>query len=188
MGAIADVTSEFKSAGKPEKVMIVVGVIAVAGVAYYIYKYKQATGSQQGVQAGQPGGSQVAGYPMAGNTPVIPGGVNPLYDPAGNLIAFQNPLVNTGLIPGQPVPQPAPSPTPGNWYTNILGSLGYGTKIRAGGSDANGERFWIGQTGNAANQLFYAPTGSKINYGAQGRVWITPPGGTQQLLTGPGQV
>lgn len=185
MGAISDVTSEFKQAGPKEKAMIVIGVIGVAGVAYYIYAKRQASSVSQGTLANSPGGSQAAGYPLAGGTPVIPSGVNPIFDPAGNLIAFQNPgsTPPPPSPPGNP-PPPVPSGNPANWFTNFLGSIGYGTQIRPGGTDVNGQRFWIG-SGNS--NFFYAPVGSTIQQGAQGRIWITPKGGTQQLLTGPGQ-
>jgi hypothetical protein len=181
MGAIADVTSEFKGAKKPEKVMIVIGVLAVAGVAYYVYRYKQATATQQGVPTSTGVASSLpTGYPVTGQnqTPTIPFGVNPIFDPSGNLIAFQNPGPGGGSPPVTTPSQPA------NWFTNFLGNVGYGTKITAGGVDTNGQRFWLG---NGNSSFFYAPVGSKLNYGAQGRIWLTPPGGTQQLLTGPGQ-
>lgn len=177
MGVFSEVTDEFKKAGNKERVLIVLGVAGVAGVAYYLYTH-QVSGAAQGTQAGPPA-SQQAGYPTVGpnGTPVIPGGVTPIYDPSGNLVAFQNPLVNNGPVPG-------PGGTPNNWYTSLLGTVGYGAQIKPGGIDNLGQRFWIGP-GN--NNLFYAPVGSKINYGANGRIWITPPGGQQQLLTGPGK-
>jgi len=66
----------------------------------------------------------------------------------------------------------------------MLGKVGYGATINKGGVDVNGQRFWVGK-GNGT--LFYAPVGSQINRGADGRIWIQPPGASKgQLLTGPG--
>lgn len=186
MGAIGDVTSEFKNAGPKEKTVIIIAVIGVAAVAYYLYT-KQ-SGSSSAPTTGS--SSEPAGYPLAGSTPVLPAGVNPLYDPNGNLIAFQNP---TPTVPS-PTPTPVstpPTPTqtatplkgqPTNWYTNFLGKIGYGTHISPGGVDQNGQRFWY-----APGAFFYAPVGSSIAYGGQGRTWLQLPNGQQhQLLTGQG--
>jgi hypothetical protein len=179
MAETGDLIREFKDAKPAEKTVIILGVIGVAGVAFYLWRRGSSQAASSPVQTSS---GQVAGYPSVGanNTPVLPNGVNPIYDPNGNLVAFQNPPP-TSLTP----PTTGPSTTtPLNWYTSVLGKLGYNTVIRPGGYDTNGQRFWVGKSGNS--QLFYAPIGSTINYGAQGRVWITPPGGNQQLLTGPG--
>jgi hypothetical protein len=172
MAETGDLIREFKDAKPAEKTVIILGIVAVAGVAFYLWRRGQSQAASSPVQTA---GGQVAGYPMAGSTPVLPSGVNPLYDPSGNLVAFQNP---------PPTTQTSTSTGPANWYTNLLGKLGYNAVIRPGGYDTNGQRFWVGKTGNS--QMFYAPIGSTINYGSQGRVWITTPGSTGQLLTGPG--
>lgn len=184
MAETGDLINEFKQAKPPEKVVIVVGVLAVAGVAWYLYKKGQAQAASTPA-TGAPSG-QVAGYPTVGpnGTPVLPSGVNPLYDPNGNLIGFQNPPPpGTTPPPGGP-PTTGPVP-PQNWWSNLVGKLGYNTKISPGGYDVNGQRFWTGK-----NQFFYAPIGTTIAYGSQGRVWINPGGDTSQhaLLTGPGLI
>lgn len=93
-----------------------------------------------------------------------------------------------GQPPTPPTPTPTPTPAPSgppNWYANLLGKIPYGAKINPGGSDANGQRFWYD-----SNDFFYAPPGSTIAPGAQGRLWLNLPGkpANQQglLLTGPG--
>ena len=179
MAETGDILQEWHNAKPPEKVVIVLGGVSVVGVAIYLYMKGQAASANSSNTGAAPPG-QTAGFPMAGNVPVLPSGTNPLYDPNGNLIGFQN-----SPTPTPPVPAPPGSTQPVNWYTNILGKLGYGTQIRPGGVDANGQRFW---TGNNGGYMFYAPPGSTIQPGAQGRMWITTPGpgGSQQLLTGPG--
>lgn len=181
MGAIGDVTSEFKNAGPKEKTVIIIAVIGVAAVAYYLYTKQSGSSS-----APTTGSSSQAGYPLAGSTPVLPAGVNPLYDPNGNLIAFQNPTPTTPSpppTPTAPTQTPLKGPSqPANWYTNFLGKIGYGTHISPGGVDQNGQRFWY-----APGAFFYAPVGSSIAYGGQGRTWLQLPNGQQhQLLTGQG--
>jgi hypothetical protein len=185
MGAIGDVTNEFKQAGPKEKAVIIIAVIGVAGVAYYLYTKQK--GSTAAPTAGSSSASLPAGYPLAGSTPVLPAGVNPLYDPNGNLIAFQNPSPTVPSPPPTPTTPTPPKQTPligqpSNWYTNFLGKIGYGTHISPGGVDQNGQRFWY-----APNSYFYAPKGSTIAYGGLGRVWLQLPNGQQhQLLTGSG--
>jgi hypothetical protein len=181
MGALSDVTSEFKQAGPKEKVLIVVTVVGAIGVAYYLYTKKQQTGTQ----AGTPDSTATSGPPRSGfpetstGTPNVPFGETPLFDPAGNLIGWQS--------PGTPTPTPTPTATPNgpDWFTNFVGKLTPGTTIRSGGTDVNGQRFWIGKTGNS--NLFYAPIGSTIQYGGSGRVWLSPAGNQSQhvLLSKP---
>lgn len=182
MGESGDLIKEFKEAKPPEKAVIVIGVLAVAGVAYYLWQKGQSQAASSPVQTAS---GQVAGYPTVGanGTPVLPSGVNPLYDPNGNLVAFQNPGATTPPVTTPPAGGTGGTSTPVNWYTNILGKLGYNAKITPGGYDANGQRFWVG-SGNS--NMFYAPIGSTIQRKSGGLIYITPPGGTQQLLTGPG--
>ncbi len=177
MAESGDLIKEFKEAKPPEKAVIIGGILAIVGIAWYLHAKSQS--NQNTSNTGAAPTSQTAGYPMAGNSPVVPSGTNPLFDPSGNLIGWQNPP--PGGTPMPPPGPPTPTGQPANWFTNLLGTVGYGTHINVGGIDANGQRFWTGP-----NSFFYAPPGSQINYGAQGRVWITPKGGTQQLLTGPG--
>lgn len=191
MGAIGDVTSEFKNAGPKEKAVIIIAVVGVVGVAFYLYtKQRGSTAAPSAGSSSEP----MAGYPLAGSTPVLPAGVNPLYDPNGNLIAFQNPTPTVPSPPPTPTPPvgglpggstngPPKGPSqPANWYTNFLGKIGYGSHISAGGVDQNGQRFWY-----APGAFFYAPKGSTIAYGGQGRTWLQLPNGQQhQLLTGSG--
>src|SRR5258708_6902997 len=180
MGEGVDLIKEFKDAKPPEKAVILVGAVAVLGIGFYLYKKGHGQSAPASSATGAPSG-QTSGWPMAGNNPVVPSGTNPLYDPNGNLIGWQNPP-SPGTTPPPGGPPTSGPPQPQNWYTNILGKLGYGTKINPGGYDVNGQRFWTGK-----NQFSYAPIGTSLSYCAQGRVWIQPPATTSgQLLTGPG--
>lgn len=174
---------EFQHAKPPEKAVIIGGVVAVVSIGVYLFMRSKSSASGAATPTDTSTSTgQTAGYPTVGasGTPVLPSGVNPLYDPNGNLIGFQNPPA-----PGAtPTPTPATAPTPANWFSNILGKIGYNATIRPGGFDVNGQRFWIGKTGNS--NLFYAPIGSQIVKGAEGRIWLKLPDGTQQRLTGPG--
>jgi len=196
MAETGDLIKEFKEAKPPEKTVIIVGIIAVIGIAWYLYA-KNKAGSTSPYETGTPAspGSQQAGYPAVGSagTPVLPAGVNPLYDPNGNLIAFQNPGSNAGppLSNGtQPTtiaqnPGPPLMGQPPNWYTALLGKIPYGAKITPGGIAPPGQRFWYG-----TNSFFYAPVGTSFQQGGAGRIWLNLPGkpANQQgtLITGQG--
>jgi hypothetical protein len=188
MGETGDILQEFKNAKPPEKAVIVLGGLAVVGIGIYLYTKGNAAASAANAATGSTSATgQAAGYPTANGVPVLPGGTNPLYDPNGNLVGYQNQPTTGNQGPTGPQGPAGPGGSPGhpqNWFTNVLGKIGYNATIRPGGLDNNGQRFWIGKTGNSS--LFYAPWGSTIQQGAQGRVWITVPGQKQQLLTGPG--
>lgn len=100
MAEAVDLIKEFKSAKPPEKAVIILGVAAVGGVAFYLWRKGSAAATTATTAQGQTGG-QAAGFPTTVNgTPVLPAGVNPVFDQNGNLIAFQN----------QPPPAPPPPP------------------------------------------------------------------------------
>lgn len=201
MADTADLIGEFKQAKPPEKALIIVVILAVIGITVYLYKKGGGGGTPATWTQGAPT-TQQSGYPTVGSagTPVLPSGVNPIFDPNGNLIAFQNPggnvngpLMNKGDT-GAQGPPGAKGPPGGmrdvttftNWFSNVVGKLGYGTQISPGGVDysLNAQRFWTSK-----NNFFYAPIGSTIAQGAQGRVWLNlPMGQPHQLLTGPGMI
>jgi hypothetical protein len=173
MGVFADVTHEFKGAQPKERTLIIVGVVVVAGVAYYLYT------KQHSVSApGQPSGATtnpLAGWPSTGSgTPIVPSGVNPIYDASGNLVGWQNPAPNNQ----QPGPGTGTSNNP-SW----LGNIPLFSHIFEGGADSNGQRWWFVSPGSRQQQLFYMPAGSKVWQGGAGRWWYTLPGGQQQQLT-----
>lgn len=99
MAETADLIKEFKNAKPPEKAVIILGIVAVGGVAFYLWRKGNAASTTATTAQSQTG--QAAGFPTtASGTPVLPAGVNPVFDQNGNLIAFQN----------QPPPAPPPPP------------------------------------------------------------------------------
>lgn len=196
MAETGDLIREFKDAKPSEKAVIIVAVVAILGVSIYLWKKGNAAATN--VPSTGTSTGQQAGYPTVGSagTPVLPAGVNPLYDPNGNLVAFQNPGGNVnGPLRGPAGPTGPPGQTGKpmmggtaaglpNWFQNVIGKLAYGTQISPGGVDysLNAQRFWTSK-----NTFFYAPIGSSIAQGGQGRVWLQLPNGQQhQLLTGQG--
>src|SRR5260221_8441703 len=178
---------EFKNAKPPEKVVIVVGVLAVVGVAFYLYKRGTAAStSTPSASAGSPAGGQMAGYPMAGSNPVVPNGTNPLFDPSGNLIGWQNPP------PPGPTPSPKPTPTPlppvptnppttgpgqGGIHINKTPLISDAMKVWFG----KGNQIYFG-TSLQNQQHFNIPSGFTPRAGSDGRYWLIN-GNQQQLLT-----
>ncbi len=201
MGEFGDVTREFKEAKPAEKTVIIVGILAVVGIVIYIHIKNQGTAPASGA-TGNTGAAPTSGWPSVGanNTPVLPPGVNPVYDPGGNLIAFQpggstnGPLMTgggttpTAALPGGSNQGPLMGGNPSNWYTNLIGKIPYGAKITPGGLAPQGQRFWYG-----TNSFFYAPAGSTFQQGGAGRIWLNVPGQNTKttqgtLITGPGMI
>lgn len=163
---------EFQGAKKPEKVVIVLGGVAVVGIGIYLYMKSQASGTP--ASASQTASGTSTG---ASGLPTYAPGTSVLSDANGNPLGIITPPVTTPSTPSTPGTSPL-------WFTNILGTLAYGTKITPGGVDPlNGQRFWTSKS-----TFFYAPVGSTIAQGSQGRQWLQMPGQTHQLLTGPGML
>ena len=171
MGEGVDLIKEFKDAKPPEKVVIVVGVLAVVGVAYYLYQKGQ---GQAASSTGAPT-SQTAGYPMAGDKPVLPSGVNPLYDPNGNLVGWQNPP------PGGGPPNLPPQPSTFTWPSILNGmKIWQGTQTH---------EYWFGPNGpqpHRANQTLLSslfPQGTTFGGSTGGFLTYTLPGSTTPVTT-----
>ena len=174
MAEAGDLIQEFKSAKPPEKVVIVVGILAVGGVALYLYKKGQAQ-SNAATNTGAPT-SQTAGYPMAGGLPVLPSGVNPVFDPNGNPIGWQNPPP-----PGTLPPQANPPPAAFTWPAALSGM-----KIWQGTTT---HQYWFGPNGpqpGRANQTLLSslfPQGTIFGGGTGGHLTYTLPGTTTPVVT-----
>lgn len=172
MAEAGDIIQEFKHAKPAEKGLIVAAIIGIVGIAWYLHAKSAGSASPaQGSTTGTSGGTT-----SQSGLQTFPYGSTPVLDNSGNPVAVVGP---------PPTTPTGSSSQPANWYTNFLGKVGYNSQIRPGGTDANGQRFYIG-SGNS--NMFYAPVGSTFQHGPAGRLWITSPGNGQQLLTGPGQV
>ena len=98
MGVMEDTVGEFKQAKTPEKVLIIGGSIAVLGIALYLHSKSQ---NQGATGTGGPA-APTSGWGTVGpnQTPILPAGYQPTYDPNGNLVGYS------------PIPTPTPTPTP----------------------------------------------------------------------------
>ncbi len=111
--------------------------VAVAGIGYYEYSKNKSSGvTPLGSNAGSPADLSGAGanqYPTApggntGNVPVLPGGICPIFDSSGNLVAF-GPCTdatggtNNGGTPpgGTKPPQPTGTCPPGMHKGKVSG-------------------------------------------------------------------
>lgn len=116
MGAVGDIVGEFKQARPPEKILIVGGVVAVAIIAYVIYRRGQAQSAQSATTSGTPG-QQQGGIPSVslgnGQVPLLPSDVKPIFDNAGNVIGFQQSPTQTPTSTTPPTtPNPVGTPKP----------------------------------------------------------------------------
>lgn len=110
---VGDSVEEFKKL--PLWGKIGVGIVVLGLVAFGIYKYRQAqaASAQSAASSGSaPGGGTQSPFPMVGNLPVLPAGTNPIYDPNGNLIGYQN-TPSGGPPSGPPVGPPIQPPAAG---------------------------------------------------------------------------
>ena len=184
MGVLGDTLDEFKHASKTEKVFIVGGV--AAAIAIMLYVRNQASGSQgspgvggsgsaaslQGSSA--QGGIQTVPGPNSSQVPILPPGLNPIYDGLGNLIGYQ-PITQGQLPPAQTPPLPS---TPFNPRSP---ALPYGTTVPS----KLGDLFSYQGT-----QYTIVPGPSGIIYGAVGKMTPqqaqnTPIGTGKYVLTAP---
>ncbi len=181
---VGDSVEEFKKLPTWGKFAAGGVVLAVVGIAIY-EKTKASSASNTGLAGpGATGASLDPNAMMGGvqspysqvpttagqgaSVPVIPSGVNPLFDQLGNLIGWQQPTPPPAIVP--PGPSPTSPPPASNSYVNLLGKIPNGSKINPGGIDANGQRFWYG-----TNSFFYAPVGSSVAQGGNGRLWLNLP-------------
>lgn len=92
---VGDSLDEFKKLPMWGK-LLAVGVLAV--VAYLAWRARSSGTSAQSAAGPAASGSQ-SPFPMVNGVPLLPSGVNPIYDNQGNLQGYQ--------------PSPSPSPSPG---------------------------------------------------------------------------
>ena len=132
MGVLGDTLDEFKQAKTPEKVFIVGGGVAVVAIMLYVHsKSSAATPTQGATGAGLTGGGTGGGIQTVptgggGQVPILPPGLQPLYDALGNLIGYQ-PITSPGT------PNSGSGTGTGTVQTNSFNpyspQLPYGTKV-----------------------------------------------------------
>jgi len=159
---VGDTVEEFKKLPTWGKVTVGIGVLVVAYVAYRSYQNSKVGSSQTTTlpPTTNPPGSQ-SPFPsvQSGNTsvPLLPSGVNPIYDAQGGLTGYQQSPPPPQTVGGTPNPTPTSSgPAP---FTGILGP------------------------GLNFAQAQKALPGVPLISGGQNRVWEVSPGGVQTLVT-----
>lgn len=205
---------EWKHASKQEKTVIVLVIVGVVGIAIYLYIRSQqnaASTSPTGPSTvGNTGtGGQVAGYPSVGSagTPVLPQGINPIFDPNGNLIAFGP--GSSGTNGGTTLPGSGTSNGTGTGNGTTSGgttSTGTGTGSTSTGSGGtalnwfqqqfgmkpeisqqNGKFLLVQRSGGKVTGITdiatLFPSGTKFSGGGQGRAWAEAPGQKAILIT-----
>jgi len=118
---LGDLTHEWKTAKPPEKAFIVIAVVAVAGIAYYVYTRNQgaatsttnAPGASTAGTTGATTDNGTGGIPTIpqGSTPILPAGYSPIYDASGNVVGYQQ--GGQALTGTQPAPATSATPTTG---------------------------------------------------------------------------
>lgn len=179
MAEAGDILEEFHKAKTPEKVVIVVAVVAIGGIAIYlIWNRNQASAGSAAGAVGASSSQQQAGYPTAGGVPVLPSGVNPLFDPNGNLIGFQNPATPTS---GSGSGQTQPTTSTLNWFQQAFG-------LKPEISQQNGQFLLVERGGpsnsiqNVVNLKTLFPTGTTFSGGSGGYAYATIPGQTTPFV------
>lgn len=192
MAWLSDATEEFKKLPKGGKIAVIGAFVLVAGIGFYEYRKSQSASGVSSVagvpsQAGAQSNGALSGLDMQSLANSIAGLVN----------AQQVPTSPTGQQTGptnNPGPQTPPPPNPNGplpntlFYPNtniveaIIGKIQPGSTVIQGGSDARGQRFWFENI--QGRSLLFAPIGSTVVQGGQGRLWLKSPGQQQVLLTG----
>jgi hypothetical protein len=150
MGVIGDTVGEFKKAGTGEKIFIIGGGLAALAIALYLRgQSKSSTGgtpvaSTTGSTGMSTGGIQTVPTSSGGNVPILPPGLNPIFDNSGNLLGYQ---------PIQQQPAPITNPTGGGNTIIPFGSLPSDIPWKTG------------------QKVTYGGKTYTMNIGAQGRIW-----------------
>jgi hypothetical protein len=177
---VGDSVEEFKKLPTWGK-LLALGAVGLA--AYLGYRsYQNSKGAQAAVSSASP--ASTAGqspFSSVNGLPVLPSSVNPVYDPNGNLVGYQN-APTPAPTPTTPAPTPAPvpsvAPTPSNPTPGT--SPGSGPLIPFG--QYQGPSYSNLKPGT---HYTYNGTDYLLSAGAQGRLWGQNPQGKQVLLYAP---
>lgn len=184
MGVLGDTLSEFKKASPQEKIFIVGGGIAALAIALYIHNQNtQANQPAQAQTAGAAslqgggttaqGGIQTVPSAQSGNIPILPQGLQPIFDAAGNLIAYQPIQQTPPITPTNPTPPNKPNPTIGTFWT----LPGFNTWQVVGGTVGSPlVPFGASNRPSGVEGQFYTYQGKTYTQvlGDNGRIWGVP--------------
>jgi hypothetical protein len=182
MAETGDLIQEFKNAKPPEKAVIIGGVVAIVGIAWYLHSKSQASQGATGQGDQSATQSQVSGWPTVGpnQTPVLPQGYNPIFDPSGNLVGYgpSTPTPSTNVIvsskPTQYLGGAFLGPSGVNHYTAT------GNQTLSQIASQFGLTSWNSIYAIPANQQLFGNLNSTqaANYKPTAGTTITLPGGT----------
>lgn len=193
MAWLSDATEEFKKLPKGGKIAVIGAFVLVAGIGFYEYRKSQGASGVSSVagvpsQAGAQSNGALSGLDVQSLANSIAGLVNAQQSPAQPTGPSGSPGPTNNPGPQQPPPNPN-GPLPNTLFfpnTNIveaiIGQVKPGSTVIQGGSDARGQRFWF--ENSQGRSLLFAPQGSEVIQGSQGRLWLKQPGQQQVLLTG----
>jgi hypothetical protein len=203
MGWAQDTIQEYKKLPPAGKIGVGVVVVGVAGFAVYSYlQSKNSTSTTPSLTGGTSTGSSDAGSLMGGlqspygqvpttagngvTVPIVPTGVNPLFDALGNLIGWQQQAPTTTVTPppttttttsGGTTKTPTPTPIAAKSNNPIIP---YNTFAN--------HKFPTqpGKPGTNVTTYSYGGTTYNVHPGAEGRVYGQPvKGGASVLLYAP---
>jgi hypothetical protein len=138
---VGDSVEEFKKLPTWGKALLVVGI----GLgAYLVYKHRQSAGSAQSAASSAlpTAAGTTSPFPSVNGLPLLPSSTNPIYDPNGGLVGYQNAPTPTtpptaptpsnpvvGTTPGKPAAPSKAVPQPG---TTFLGPTGVNHYVAPG--------------------------------------------------------
>ncbi len=130
------------------------------------------------------GGSQ-SPFPMVSTSggssvPLLPSNTNPLYDPSGGLIGYQQattPPSQVGATPNPPTQDP---------FANFFGLIGANGKVSIAKSGLASDSTYVNSSGQSVSLSTLLPGTDKITQGSNNRVWYSDNGGQHLLTSGTG--
>ncbi|SRR6266496_2042194 len=204
MGWAEDTVQEFKKLPPAGKIAVGGVVVAVAGFAVYQYiQSKKGSSTSVNVSGATPASGADAGALMGGlqspwgqtpttagngiTVPIVPTGVNPLFDALGNLIGWQQQAPTTAVAP--PPSTTTTKPTGGTTKTPTPKPIAAKSNNPIIPYDFFGNHKFptqAGKPGTNVSSYSYGGTTYNVHPGAGGRVWGQPTkGGSSVLLYAP---
>lgn len=147
---------EFKKASPQEKIFIVGGGLAALAIALYIRSQSSASGAGSPAQGAtgasltgggtSGGGIQTVPGAGTGQVPILPPGLQPIFDNAGNLLGYQPITQSTPVTPASPPASP--------WNPIIPASSNFSYK-EYGQQYVNGQLYTVG--GGSQGRVYGVP-------------------------------
>ncbi len=190
---IGDSVEEFKKLPTWGKIAIGGIGILVVYLGIRAYQANQASGSVNAAGAAQattlPATSNAAGsqspFPSvtsgSSSVPLLPSGVNPVYDSSGGLVGYQQqaatPPSQVGSTPNAPTQDP---------FSNFFGLIGANGKVNIAQDKLASDSTYVNAQGQTTSLSSLIPGTDKVIQGSDNRVWYTDNGGQHLLTSGNG--